>query len=102
MNTAAIHPVTVTLGKSRYDEAEMRRFLQEKAPGVKFVPGTELAVEAGNIKTVNVVMLGAAAGLGILPFGPEVLLETLLAMIPAKVLDVNKRAFELGMGAAGV
>lgn len=100
VNTTVIHPVTVTLGQSQYDEAKIRTFLQEKSPGARFLSATELAVQAGNIKTANVVMLGAAAGLGILPFSAGALLETLLEMIPAKVRDVNRRAFKLGMGAA--
>lgn len=100
VNTAVIHPVTVTLGQFKYDAAAIRNYLQDKAPDARFLPATELAMQAGNIKTANVVMLGAAAGLSVLPFSAEALLETLLEMVPAKVRDVNRRAFELGMGAA--
>jgi indolepyruvate ferredoxin oxidoreductase beta subunit len=44
-------------------------------------------------------MLGALAASGVLPFKPEVLLETILEDIPEKYKGVNKKAFESGMKA---
>jgi indolepyruvate ferredoxin oxidoreductase beta subunit len=44
-------------------------------------------------------MLGALAASGVLPFKPEVLLETILEDVPEKYKEINKKAFEAGMKA---
>ena len=56
-----------------------------------------LAGEAGNLRAVNVVLLGAASL--VLPFSPEAWERGLAAAVPAKILDVNRRAFALGRDA---
>lgn len=64
--------------------------------GVKLVPvdAESLAVEAGTIRAANVALLGAASRL--LPFSDESWERGLELAIPAKILDVNRRAFQLG------
>lgn len=99
INTTAITPVTVALGQSKYPMEEIVRHIQTKISLSKFVPAGDLAVAAGNYRTANVVLLGAAAGLSILPFSAEDILGTLLKMVPEKVHDVNRRAFEAGLKA---
>jgi indolepyruvate ferredoxin oxidoreductase beta subunit len=99
VNETPIDPVTVALGRSSYDKPEVLHYLKEQAPGVKMLPAFDLAVAAGNFKTANVVMLGAAAGLIVLPFSAQALLQTLLENLPKKLHDVNKKAFELGIEA---
>ena len=44
-------------------------------------------------------MLGALTATNILPFGSEILLETILDNVPLKYKDINKKAFEGGMKA---
>ena len=56
----------------------------------------ELAAKVGNVKTLNVVMLGALAATGILPFLPEALLEAVRQRVPSSALEENERAFWLG------
>lgn len=68
-----------------------------KSLGIKFygVPADELALKAGSIISVNVVMLGALYGLGIL--NEAITFEDFTKVIsrfPFK--EVNLRAFELG------
>jgi indolepyruvate ferredoxin oxidoreductase beta subunit len=56
-----------------------------------------LAKEAGNVRTENTVMLGAASGY--LPIDAGVLRNELAEMFLAKgqkLVDVNQRAFDLG------
>jgi indolepyruvate ferredoxin oxidoreductase beta subunit len=53
-----------------------------------------LAREAGTLRAVNVALLGAASV--VLPFSEEDWRRGLEAAVPAKILDVNLRAFELG------
>ena len=56
-----------------------------------------LAEEAGSSKTVNIVMMGRLAKY--FPFSKETWDKALDAVVPPKFLDMNKRAFELGMKA---
>ncbi len=57
---------------------------------------TKLALEAGNLKTLNVVMLGTLSH-----FLPLSTLEEVIALsVPGKALEANIRAFQLGKSAA--
>ena len=56
-----------------------------------------VAREAGTIRAVNVALLGAAST--VLPFTEEQWRRGLEAAVPAKILEVNLRAFELGRAA---
>jgi indolepyruvate ferredoxin oxidoreductase beta subunit len=53
-----------------------------------------LAREAGNIKAVNVVLIGVMAKNTEIPY--EEWVETIKATVPAKFLEVNLKAFDLG------
>jgi indolepyruvate ferredoxin oxidoreductase beta subunit len=56
-----------------------------------------IAREAGSLRAVNVALLGAAST--VLPFDDEQWHRGLEAAVPAKILEVNLRAFELGRAA---
>jgi indolepyruvate ferredoxin oxidoreductase beta subunit len=53
-----------------------------------------LAAEAGSTLTQNVVMMGAASHF--LPLRSESLQSAMEHQVPAKTVDVNRRAFEMG------
>jgi indolepyruvate ferredoxin oxidoreductase beta subunit len=56
----------------------------------------KLTEEAGSSLTQNTVMIGALAACGKLPIKKESLLETVRELVPAKHLNMNAKAFELG------
>ena len=56
-----------------------------------------VALEAGTLRAVNVALLGAAST--VLSFTPDQWRSGLEAAVPAKILEVNLRAFELGRAA---
>ncbi len=58
------------------------------------IDATKLAVNAGNPQAMNVVMLSALSKY--IPLREEELIEALSASVPAKFLEVNMHAFELG------
>jgi indolepyruvate ferredoxin oxidoreductase beta subunit len=60
------------------------------------VEGETLAAQAGEKKTANVVLMGLLARY--LPVRRELWEETIRKNMPAKFVDVNLRAFELGWG----
>ena len=53
-----------------------------------------LAKEAGNTKAVNVVLIGVMAKSTDIPY--EVWIDTVKSTVPAKFLDINLKAFDLG------
>jgi len=55
---------------------------------------TKLAADVGNPQAMNVVMLGALSEH--IPLREEEPIEALSVSVPAKFLEVNMRAFELG------
>ena len=58
------------------------------------IPATELAVRAGNIKTENVVLLGALEN--VLHFGRDVWTKVIEGRVPSKTIESNLKAFDLG------
>lgn len=100
--TAVIVPVTAALGLAAYQEDDLRDYLRRTVKNLHLVDAGALAEQAGHPRAVNTVMLGALAGLSILPFDRENLLHTVLAVVPSKYREINSRAFELGRRAVGV
>jgi indolepyruvate ferredoxin oxidoreductase, beta subunit len=94
-----IIPFTVAVDGEQYPKVE--EILKELSEHAELYPidALQIAKEAGAIITKNTVMLGALAASGVLPFKPEVLLETILQDVPKKYKGVNKKAFESGMKA---
>lgn len=95
VNTYTILPVTVTTGKATYPPLEeIITPLQQICKEVKTFNATKLAAQAGTAQAMNVVMLGALSKY--IPLREEMIIESLVETIPAKYLEVNRRAFELG------
>ena len=97
LNEERIPPVDVKIGAVRYpDTREIKAALEQLGASVRVVAGSRLAEQAGTAKAANIVMLGAAFGSGILPFGEEILLEAIKRRVPQSFLDANLEAFKLG------
>ncbi len=92
-----IIPFTVSTGEDTYPNLEL--IFKEISTYSKLykIDATKIAKDAGAVITKNIVMLGALAAIDVLPFKPEVLLETILENVPAKFKDINKKAFEGGL-----
>lgn len=85
-------PITVSSGL----QPPVQDFAERLAayPGLKLLAANPLAEQAGNIRTANVVLVGALSTL--VPFAEEHWQTALHERIPPKFLDVNLRAFALG------
>ena len=90
-----ISPPAVARGVQAYPKNLEQKICQQFPKSV-VVAGLDLALAAGNAKTVNTVLLGALSN--ILDFERELWLEALQKMIPPRLLEVNMKAFELGCG----
>ncbi len=92
-------PFTVAVGGETYPKLDDVFKEISKYAELYAIDALKIAKESGAAITKNTVMLGALAATGVLPFKPEVLLDTILGMVPDKYKDVNKKAFENGMKA---
>jgi indolepyruvate ferredoxin oxidoreductase, beta subunit len=93
LNEQRLNPPSVSLGKDRYPE-DIAASLSRVAPRFKKVAGKDLALRAGDIRTLNIVLLGAAASF--LPVPEEIWTENILRRFPPKAHKANLEAFHLG------
>ena len=92
VNTQAMDPMPVIIGAMKYPENIAEKMA--KMVDVTAVDALSLAKEAGNIKAVNVVLIGFMAKATDIPY--DTWIETIKTTVPAKFLDVNLKAFDLG------
>lgn len=96
VNIRPMPPVTSSILEETYDEKKIFEYITQNSKAC-FVDGSGAAENAGSIKTLNVVMLAAASGMGMLPFGAEEIREAMLGLLPEKALEMNKKAFDAGI-----
>jgi indolepyruvate ferredoxin oxidoreductase beta subunit len=104
-NTNIIHPPIETQRLARgeqkayieYDDVIDR--IRGSGASIVQISALDLANEAGNPQTENVVMVGALAASPAFPVGKEHMMEAVKNTVPKKALDVNIKAFELGFSA---
>lgn len=97
VNSKKIPPVEVISGIRRYpEEGELIKLLKKVSSRVAVFDATGLAEKAGDPIATNMVMLGALAASGVLPFGEEEITATMKESIPARFLELNTKAFRLG------
>ncbi|MDO5561995.1 MAG: indolepyruvate oxidoreductase subunit beta, partial [Synergistaceae bacterium] len=97
VNIDKIVPTNVALKQGKYLEDEYLGVLRKNAPDGVYISGTKLALEAGDARTLNIVLLGAACGASMLPFSEEEIRAAIKECVKPKLLDMNIRAFELGI-----
>lgn len=93
LNDHRINPPAVNLGQMEYPR-EIPQKIRSKFKDLYLIQGTEVARRIGDIRAANVVLLGAFSKL--FDVGEEVWLEKILTHLPAKVHELNRRAFYAG------
>ena len=97
LNTVRENPVDVKVGVAEYPSLEqIITALTGLGARVVAFDAVKPAIEAGSIKCVNVVMLGAASSSGLLPFSEEILIEAIKNRLPEKLHEINLKAFSIG------
>ena len=92
VNDARIDPMTVVIGAKEYPENILENL--EKSHELHAIDGQSAALELGNSKVLNSVVLGFAASY--IGFSEELWLETVKSTVPPKTIDINLKAFEYG------
>jgi indolepyruvate ferredoxin oxidoreductase beta subunit len=108
VNAQVIEPLTVITGGQHYPTGEeVRQAFAKVTPNVEFVDGEQIAGSLGNLRVANIVLLGAlsallecggAAGPGLTA---EVWLKVITERVPAKHVELNRKAFQVGREAVG-
>ncbi len=102
VNMQAIEPVTVTSGGQSYpDDDKLRAAIAQVTDKALYVNGEQVAGELGNAKAANVVLLGALSALiereGLAPeLTPEDWLKEIVGRVPARYVELNRKAFQAG------
>ena len=90
-------PVSLSMNAMEYPSDD---FIFHKLLGFKrvvFLDASFVAIEAGSVRAVNTVMIGAAMASSVLPISLEDLEISLSKRFEGKLLDINKRALQSGI-----
>lgn len=97
-NLAPLPPFTVAIGKGVYPEITwIRDYLGKKVKKLVSFDAASLAREAGNIMTLNMVLLGALVKTGTLPVSAESVKEAIMTKTKKTFAGANAKAFDLGL-----
>jgi indolepyruvate ferredoxin oxidoreductase beta subunit len=100
-NLAPLPPFTVATGSGTYPDLDrLQEFIQAKTAKLIALDAAALAIEAGNILSVNMVLLGALFQTGTLPIPSQRVKEAIVKTTRKAFLESNLTAFDLGFSAA--
>ena len=100
VNDCRLDPMTVSSGEAEYPRKDAIITLLEKAAKrVYVIPGLQTALDLGNARTLNIVVMGA---LSVLLEPPVELWEGVVRKrVPPKLVDLNLEAFRKGRSLIG-
>jgi indolepyruvate ferredoxin oxidoreductase beta subunit len=75
--------------------------INEVTDKVILLDSLELAIQAGNARTENSVLIGATVACEGFPIPAEEVRKAVLALVPPKTVEANSKAFNLGRDAGG-
>lgn len=93
LNNHRINPPVVNLGQMPYPE-RIEETIRRHFARVCSLAGTRLAEEAGDVRSANVVLLGAVSRM--CEVDEALWLDAICRHLPPKVHEVNRRAFAMG------
>jgi indolepyruvate ferredoxin oxidoreductase beta subunit len=93
LNTQRLNPPSVSLGAENYPE-KATAILAQRAAHFKGIAARDLAAKAGDMRAINVVLLGGLYNF--LAIDERVWKENLLRRFPPPAQKMNLEAFQLG------
>ena len=101
-NTRPIHAIGVISGEQQYpDLDEITSWVAELSEASWFLDATAKAMELGNPILGNIMMIGAAAGIGVLPLSRDDFEAVITEAMPADKLALNLTAYYIGAKMVG-
>ena len=95
VNDCRIDPMTVVIGAKEYPQNILEDL--KKSHEVYSIDAQSIAIELGNSKVLNSVVLGFAASY--IGFDEKLWLSTIESTVPPKTVELNKKAFLTGYNA---
>jgi len=97
LNSRPWVPIDVAVGRAEYPSLErILDALSKLDARALTLDATDLALQAGNPRTANSVMLGGLFALGLLDLSEEHLFSAMAERWPDRLVQVNRRAYDLG------
>ena len=96
VNTQQVNPMPVIIGAAEYPENLVQKML-DAGIDVDALDALTLAEQAGSSKAVNLVLMGRLSKY--FDITEEEWLSAIEASVPPKFLEMNKKAFSLGLNA---
>jgi len=93
MNDHKVNPPAVNLGEMEYPKG-VPEIVRSKIKNFYLVKGTEIALQLGDVRAANVVLLGAISKF--FEVNGDLWLKTILNNLPPKVHELNRKAFSAG------
>jgi indolepyruvate ferredoxin oxidoreductase beta subunit len=95
VNDCRMDPISVSSGEAEYpDREQILSLLKKSAKGVVVIPGLQTALDLKEARVLNIVMMGALAGL--LKSDGKGWEEVVQKRVPKKFLDLNLEAYRRG------
>jgi indolepyruvate ferredoxin oxidoreductase beta subunit len=95
INNQAVPPLSVNLGVDKYPaDAAVMQVLKQRSKRVYLVEGTRRALELGNVRTLNIFILGCLSVF--LPFSQAQWQDAIQKHLPEKLWKLNMTAFAAG------
>jgi indolepyruvate ferredoxin oxidoreductase beta subunit len=98
MNTARIFPFNIQGSENPYPPVdEIIEEMKSKCRELRNLDAEKIAQKAGNILSLNMVMLGAATTVPGFPLKKEEIINSMKENLPDKTIPLNIKAFEEGI-----
>src|SRR4030042_1316591 len=95
VNTYEQPPLSVSLGQDKYPtDDEIVAALKRRTDKIYLIDGNKRAQELGNVRTLNLFMLGCFSTFA--PLDTKVWIGSISQRMPKNILDINLKAFEMG------
>lgn len=95
LNNHSVPPLSVSLGKEHYPgDEEIADILKRQTDRIYLIKGTDIAKGLGNIRTLNILMLGCLSVF--VPFDDDVWRDCISRRLPPKLVELNFSAFDRG------
>jgi len=96
VNDQEIRPVTVSSGQAEWP-SDLNGMLKSTFPKLELISALDIARGLGNVRAMNVVMIGALANH--LDIDDSIWRESIKALVKPKFLELNLKAYEVGKSA---
>jgi indolepyruvate ferredoxin oxidoreductase beta subunit len=96
-NTRPIHSIGVIAGDQAYPALkDIKSWVAELSESAWFIDATDRAMQMGNPIFGNIMMIGAAAGIGLLPLDRKDFNSVICGMVAPDKVALNLSAYDLG------